>query len=238
MRDNFPAKIVEALAKRASFICSNPDCRCLTLGASDIDQQLFIYNGVASHICAASEGGPRFDKEMTPEYRSSISNGIFLCSNCSVAIDKNNGIDFAVEDLMEWKEQHEAWIRKNLNKSIDNIGSKINHTTINVNNTSGGISAGIVNINSKPSVRNLEYQDKVELINNLKDRTENITLTCPLGNSEAFNYASEFVKFLKENGYTNVKGVHQGIFQKPINGEYFERKENGVYITIGSQIID
>jgi hypothetical protein len=33
-------------------------------------------------------------------------------------IDKNNGVDFTTEVLRDWKLQHEAWVRSNLNKSI------------------------------------------------------------------------------------------------------------------------
>lgn len=119
-RDDFDSKTIDALAKRASFICSNPECRCLTLAASDIDEKKFIYNGVAAHITAASKGGPRFDSNKTLEERSDILNGIFLCTNCSVVIDKNNGIDFTVNQLLNWKEVHTLWIRENLNKSITN----------------------------------------------------------------------------------------------------------------------
>lgn len=119
-RDYFDSKTIETLAKRASFICSNPDCKCLTLAASDIDDRKFIYNGVAAHITAASKGGPRYDANKTPEQRSNISNGIFLCGNCSIAIDKNNGNDFSVQQLLSWKTEHENWIRENLNKSIVN----------------------------------------------------------------------------------------------------------------------
>ena len=119
-RDDFDRKIIETLAKRASYICSNPNCRCLTLAPSETDELKFIYNGVASHITAASKGGPRFDENKTQQERSSIANGIFLCGNCSVAIDKNNGIDFSKDQLLKWKIEHESWIRENLNKSIVN----------------------------------------------------------------------------------------------------------------------
>lgn len=119
-RDDFDKKIIEALAKRASYICSNPDCRCLTLAASDIDEEKYIYNGVAAHITAASKGGPRYDENLTPEERSNISNAIFLCGNCSIAIDKNKGIDYPTNQLLKWKEQHEEWIQEHLNKSLTN----------------------------------------------------------------------------------------------------------------------
>jgi hypothetical protein len=119
-RDDFNSKTTQVLAKRASFICSNPVCRCLTVAASEIDEMKFLYTGTAAHITAAAEGGPRYDASLTPEQRSDISNAIFLCSNCAEMIDKNKGMDFPTPMLQEWKNQHEAWVRENLNKSIEN----------------------------------------------------------------------------------------------------------------------
>lgn len=116
-RDDFNPKTIAALAKRASYICSNPECRSLTLYPSEKNSEESIYIGKAAHITAASEGGPRYDPSLTPEQRSSIGNGIFLCSNCAEMIDKNNGIDFPVDLLREWKRKHEAWVKANLNKS-------------------------------------------------------------------------------------------------------------------------
>jgi len=40
-------------------------------------------------------------------------------------IDKNNGIDFSVELLKEWKKDHEEWVRNNLNKSVHSIISVV-----------------------------------------------------------------------------------------------------------------
>lgn len=118
-RDGFNPKIIEALAKRASYICSNPDCRSLTLYPSEKASEEYIYIGKAAHITAASEGGPRYDPTFTPEQRASIENGIFLCSNCADMIDKNNGLDFPVDLLREWKKNHETWVKANLNKSLN-----------------------------------------------------------------------------------------------------------------------
>lgn len=119
-RDDFNSRTTEILAKRASFICSNPDCRCLTIAASEMDEMKFIYTGKAAHISAAAEGGPRYDKTLTPEQRSDISNAIFLCSACAEMIDKNKGIDFSTPMILEWKNLHETWVRDNLNKAIVN----------------------------------------------------------------------------------------------------------------------
>ena len=118
-RDDFNRKTIEAIAKRASYICSNPDCRSLTLYPSENDPEECIYIGKAAHITAASKGGPRHDPTFTPEQRTFIENGIFLCSNCADVIDKNNGLDFPAGLLREWKRNHEAWVKANLNNSLN-----------------------------------------------------------------------------------------------------------------------
>lgn len=121
-RDDFSKPVADALGKRAAFVCSNPDCRILTLASSDENESKFLYIGKAAHICAAAKGGPRYIAEMTPEERKSASNGIFLCSNCADMIDKNDGIDFPVERLRRWKDDHEKWVAANLNKRKGAIG--------------------------------------------------------------------------------------------------------------------
>ncbi len=107
----------EVISKRASFICSNPSCRCLTLCPSEHDVEKFINTGRVAHITAASLGGPRYDSSLTKEQRSSAENGVFLCAVCADKIDKNKGLDYSVELLRKWKSDHENWIKENLNKS-------------------------------------------------------------------------------------------------------------------------
>jgi hypothetical protein len=65
--DNFPKPVADALGKRAAFICSNPDCRVLTIAPSDESETKFLYVGKVAHICAAAPGGPRYEAGMTPE---------------------------------------------------------------------------------------------------------------------------------------------------------------------------
>lgn len=81
IRDDFDRKTIDILAKRASYICSNPNCRSLTLCPSEKDPEKYIFIGKGAHITAASMNGPRFDSSFSFEQRSSIENGIFLCSN-------------------------------------------------------------------------------------------------------------------------------------------------------------
>ena len=79
-RDDFSKSVVDGLAKRAAFICSNPDFRTLTVGAAERDDETFGYIGKAAHICAAAVVGPRYDATMSSDERKSGSNGILLCS--------------------------------------------------------------------------------------------------------------------------------------------------------------
>lgn len=120
-RDEFSVAVTTALARRASYICSNPDCRALTLCPSDEDPLKSIYVGRAAHITAASPGGPRYDASLTQKQRGEISNAIFLCAVCADMIDKNNGLDFTADLLRQWKANHEAFVRENLNKSVHSL---------------------------------------------------------------------------------------------------------------------
>jgi hypothetical protein len=116
-RNDFSHKTIDALARRASYICSNPDCHCITLCPSDRDPEKHIYIGKAAHITAAAQGGPRYDSSLTDAQRESIENGIFLCSNCAEMVDKNNGLDYSVDLLHQWKNDHEEWVKAHLNKT-------------------------------------------------------------------------------------------------------------------------
>lgn len=110
-RDDFTKTTKEILAKRVSYICSNPTCRKTTVGAhSHADKAISI--GVAAHITAASSTGPRYDDALTLEQRKHIDNGIWLCSTCSTLIDKDTK-HFTVDLLRKWKAdcENESWKR-------------------------------------------------------------------------------------------------------------------------------
>ena len=109
MRDDFDAKTKEILARRVGYRCSNPDCRKLTSGPQE-DPAKALNIGVAAHITAASEGGPRYDPSLSPEERRSMDNGIWLCQNCAKLIDSDVQRHTA-ELLREWKRQTEQRAR-------------------------------------------------------------------------------------------------------------------------------
>lgn len=68
--------------------CSNPNCRRETKGPHSNPQKR-VSIGEAAHITAAAEGGPRYNPDLTPEERSSIENGIWLCKSCARMIDSD-----------------------------------------------------------------------------------------------------------------------------------------------------
>lgn len=118
---DFSPKVIEQIARRAAFICSNPKCRKRTLSPSIASAELSAYTGQASHITAASQGGPRYDATMTAQQRKSIENGIHLCVLCATLIDKNDGIDYPAETLRSWKAVHEQWLLSQSVETTDKV---------------------------------------------------------------------------------------------------------------------
>lgn len=102
-RDDFTPKTKLQIAKRAGWLCSDPDCMRPTVGASsDGDSEVML--GEASHICAAAPGGPRYDAEMSEAERRSANNGIWMCKLHGTSIDTHDP-KFTVELLRGWKKQ-------------------------------------------------------------------------------------------------------------------------------------
>ena len=101
MRDDFSAGTKELLARRVGYTCSNPNCRQVTSGPQ-ADPSGSVNIGVAAHISAASQGGPRYDESLSAEQRADSSNGIWLCQTCAKMID-NDPFRFNRMVLEGWK---------------------------------------------------------------------------------------------------------------------------------------
>jgi hypothetical protein len=99
VRDDFTSRTIDTLAKQAGYVCSNPECQCPTVGAAEAHDGI-INLGVASHITAASPGGPRYDPSLTSEERRCRSNGIWLCQTHAKLID-SDAKHFTVERLRQ-----------------------------------------------------------------------------------------------------------------------------------------
>lgn len=101
MRDDFSAEVKRVLADRVGYHCSNPDCGALTTGPRE-DPDKAVNLGVASHITAASPGGPRYNQALSPRERRQGDNGIWLCQNCAKLVD-NDHVRFSELLLRAWK---------------------------------------------------------------------------------------------------------------------------------------
>ncbi len=104
-RDEFLERVKRALAARAGYLCSRPECRASTIGPGDGSTGI-VNVGEAAHITAASPDGPRYDRSLTPEQRRSIDNGIWLCSSCADMVD-HAPQGFSTSQLRAWKHQAE-----------------------------------------------------------------------------------------------------------------------------------
>lgn len=105
MRDDFNIDVKRTLADRVGYHCSNPACMAPTSGPQRRSAKS-LNIGVASHITAASPGGPRYDPQLTRENRGGIENGIWLCQNCAKLVD-NDPVRYSEACLRGWKKQSE-----------------------------------------------------------------------------------------------------------------------------------
>lgn len=164
MRDDFSLTIKDLLAKRVGYKCSNPNCRKPTIGPR-IEKNKVVNIGVAAHITAASEGGPRFNSLLTSNERKQIDNGIWLCQNCAKLID-NDANKYTIELISKWKQISELSASLELEKKtemsqnlqVDNSPGSIN----TINQIGNNIIQPIVDI-PKPviSLISIETENKL-----------------------------------------------------------------------------
>jgi len=107
-RGGFSTRDALTLAKRAAFLCTKPACRISTVGPTE-DPEGSKSIGEAAHIRGNRPASARYDPQQTPQDRSSISNGIWLCRNHAKEVD-NDAIAFPVELLEQWKKDHDSYV--------------------------------------------------------------------------------------------------------------------------------
>ena len=118
MKPDFNKATIEVLAKRASYRCSNPDCRVSTVGPNEDPNKATII-GEAAHIFGAREKAKRYVL-MTDSARASITNGIWLCRNCHKMIDSDDQ-RYSTDLLFNWREKHEVYVQSALGNKTDRI---------------------------------------------------------------------------------------------------------------------
>jgi hypothetical protein len=113
-RDEFLESVKKIMQERTGNKCSNTECRHPTSGPN-ADPNKATRIGVAAHITAAAENGPRYDHGLTKDERRSILNGIWLCQNCSKLVDSDE-YNYSVNLLQRWKAYAEELARLEMEK--------------------------------------------------------------------------------------------------------------------------
>lgn len=86
-----------------AYFCAFPGCKT-TLYKVDLENQIRTLNSTAAHICARSEGGPRWEPNQSAEENMSVSNLLALCREHSAEIDDPKKVSqYSVFLLREWK---------------------------------------------------------------------------------------------------------------------------------------
>ena len=198
-RDNFTQKVINDLRNRVGLRCSNPDCRVPTIAPSN-------NIGQAAHICAASSGGPRYDKSMTTEERKSINNAIWLCANHATEIDRNPDA-FPVELLYRWKQEAEELATKELGKKLPSDSDAIDMVSSALTGLpTTFLPTAISNIHlaTKKSLEELDSRFLVTTshINNLTSfeiqAKEKVVLSMNVHNAYAKEFNQKYRKLLEE----------------------------------------
>jgi len=211
-RDDFSQSVKDALAKRAGFLCSNPDCLVKLVSSGGDSDHSTISLGVAAHICAAAPGGPRYDSEMSREERASIQNAIFLCPTCATLIDKNNGSDYPGELLRYWKSVRELNAKQELAKPPTKTESTFSVTSYG---QVGGITAGQVNIGPVPRILTSELKN--QLLKEIPVLGRPLEIHAVLGDEECYRFGKQIHDFLAQHGRV-LQPMSQSMFDRPQKG--------------------
>jgi hypothetical protein len=119
-RPDFTKATILAIAQRAAYRCSFPECDHTTIGpGAAVDDT--VLTGIAAHIYSAAEDGPRGSGGLSFEDRQHINNAMWLCADHAARIDKNDGLEFSPATLKMYKRMHE----EKISRERDGGGSKI-----------------------------------------------------------------------------------------------------------------
>lgn len=222
MRDEFTAGTKETMAKRVGYRCSNPNCRTLTCGPSDVEDKS-ISIGVAAHVTAASPGGKRYDSSLTAKQRKNISNGIWLCESCAKLIDTDEQ-RFPIEILKRWKEVSEQAASFDVeNKTYDEIEKIVQNVSVVSINQSGGQTAQTI-VNKAPVRRDISRDCSAISKILRRHAPEQYEMNLSSGDPEAEALAKQIDELLSQAGWTQTGFIYN------LAGSY----KSGVEIAIAS----
>lgn len=119
-RDPVPQAQEKLLALRSGNACAYPNCGVSLILEAENPGDLDKTIGKVAHICAASEGGPRYDPKMTREERGSVHNLIFLCGPHHDIVDVQLN-RHTKEFLVEAKQKHERAVARAMKHAMGQV---------------------------------------------------------------------------------------------------------------------
>lgn len=81
--------------------CARPSCGTVLMSSDG------VLIGEVAHICAESEGGPRWDAKLSEVQRRDFGNLLLLCPTCHTLVDKDPAA-YKKSKLRKWKRDREA----------------------------------------------------------------------------------------------------------------------------------
>lgn len=109
-------KVVLRLVGAAGGWCEKPDCPTGALW-HELPAGDAVRLAEVAHIVAASDEGPRGNEEVETEELVGFDNLILLCPNCHTIVDRAPE-DFSVEQMRQWKSDHETRLRSLLGVKV------------------------------------------------------------------------------------------------------------------------
>lgn len=122
------ARTKQILWVKSGGICAFPGCRQYLLkDAADRDSPVTL--GEIAHIVAQGPAGPRRSSSWQPAHLDAYENLILLCHKCHEVVD-GQPQTYPVEKLLQFKRDHEEWVRVTLSPRERNSGLKETGTLI------------------------------------------------------------------------------------------------------------
>ena len=120
MGRKYPLKDLKLLWGLSAGRCAFPNCKQICIAtATSLDAAATI--GQIAHIYAHSDGGPRSNPTLPQDDRDKYDNWILLCSTHHDLVDSQHNT-YTVEQLVEWRNDHERWVEQSLTKYLPSVG--------------------------------------------------------------------------------------------------------------------
>src|SRR5688572_17278075 len=122
------ARTKQILWVKSGGICAFPGCRQYLLkDAADQDPPVTL--GEIAHIVAQGATGPRSSSNWQPSHIDAYENLILVCHKCHEIVDRQPQT-YPVEKLLQFKRDHEEWVRLTLSPQERNSGLEQSGTLV------------------------------------------------------------------------------------------------------------